>query len=108
MAPIAVQCSVGGCQYETLVAELELATQLLRIHKDAVHVGQFGNVHQPIRPEKVRRPQLVVNEDFVTEEAFGYFEHVWKEYKTLAAVTTAVKQHLSSCLWEEVSMLLYA
>ena len=67
MAPIAVQYSVGGCQYKTPEAELELATQLLRIHTDAVHVGQVGNVHQPIRPEKVRRPQLVVKEGFVTE-----------------------------------------
>ena len=50
----------------------------------------------------------MVKEGFVTEEAFGYFEHAWKEYKTLAAVTTAVKQHLSSCLGEEVSTLLYA
>ena len=105
MAPIAVQCSVGGCQYETPEAELELAAQFLRIHTDAAHVGPVGNVHQPVRPEKVRRPQLVVKEGFVTEEAFGYFEHAWKEYKTLAAVTTAVKQHLSSCLGEEVSTL---
>ena len=44
----------------------------------------------------------------MTEEAFGYFEHAWKKYKTLAAVTTAVKQHFSSCLGEEVSTLLYA
>ena len=108
MAPTAVQCSVGGCQYETLVAEIEQATQLLRIHADSVHVGQAGNVQQQVQPEKVRRPQLVVKEGFVTEEAFDYFEHAWKEYKTLAAVTTAVKQHLSSCLGEEVSTMLYA
>ena len=59
-------------------AELELALTALRIHTDAVHVGHVGNVHQPVRPEKVRRPQLVVKEGFVTEEAFGYFEHAWK------------------------------
>ena len=108
MAPITVHCSVGGCQYETPEAELELATQLLRIHADSVHVVPVGNVHQPVRPEKVRRPQLVVKEGFVTEEAFEYFEHAWDEYKTLASVTTAVKQHLSSCLGEEVSTLLHA
>ena len=103
MAPVVVPCSVGGCQYETPEAELELAAQFLRIHADSAHVGHGGNVQQQVRPEKVRRPQLVVKEGFVTEEAFGYFEHAWTEYKTLAAVTTAVKQHLSSCLGEEVS-----
>ena len=108
MAPITIRCTGEGCQYETPEAELELATQLLRIHADSVHVVPVGNVHQPVRPEKVRCPQLVVKEGFVTEEAFGYFEHAWKEYKTLAAVTTAVKHYLSSCLGEEVSTLLYA
>ena len=103
LAPLQVQCSVGGCQYETPEVAPGLAAQLLRIHADSVHVGHVDNVHQPVRPEKVRRPQLVMKEGFVTEEAFGYFEHAWQEYKTLAAVTTAVKQHLSSCLGEEVS-----
>ena len=32
---------------------------------------------------------------------------MWGEYKTLAAVTTAVKQHLSSCLGEEVATMVY-
>ena len=44
----------------------------------------------------------------MAEKAFGYVEHAWKEYKTLAGVTTAVKQHLASCLGEEVLTLLYA
>ena len=81
---------------------------MLEMHEHANHAVPVpvGNVQQPVRPEKVRRPQLVVKEGFVTEEAFGYFEHAWKEYKTLVAVTTAVKQHLSSCLGEEVSTLL--
>ena len=88
--------------------EGELALTALRIHADSVHVGQaVGGVQQQVRPEKVRRPQLMVKEGFVTEEAFDYFEHEWEEYKTLAAVTTAVKQHLSSCLGSEVSTMVY-
>ena len=43
----------------------------------------------------------------MTEEVFSYFVHSWKEYKQLANVTTAVKQHLAKCLGEEVSTLLY-
>ena len=60
MAPISVQCSMEGCQYETPEAEIEFAAQFLRIHADTVHAVHVGNVHQPVRPEKVRRPQLVV------------------------------------------------
>merc|ERR1711888_456348 len=64
-------------------------------------------LQQQVRPEKVRRPHIVVKECFITEEAFDYFEHAGEEYKTLAAVTTAVKQHLSSCLGVEVSTMVY-
>ena len=53
------------------------------------------------------RPQLVMKDGYVTEEVFSYFVHSWKEYKQLANVTTAVKQHLAKCLGEEVSTLLY-
>ena len=92
--------------------ELEIADglEMLRMHQQMDHAVPVpvANVQQQVRPEKVRRTQLVVKEGFVTEEAFDYFEHAWEEYKTLAAVTTAVKQHLSSCLGEEVSTMLYA
>ena len=88
--------------------------KMLELHVQKNH-GQghvvpvpVGNVQQPVLAEKVRRPQLVVKEGFVTEEAFEYFEHAWEEYKTLASVTTSVKQHLSSCLGEEVLTLLHA
>ena len=57
MAPLAVPCSVEGCQYVSPEMEGELALTALRIHTDAVHVGQAGNVQQPVRPEKVRRPR---------------------------------------------------
>ena len=80
MAPIAVQCLVGGCQYETPEAELVLATQLLRIHTDAVHVGK---VHQPVRSERIQHHELVIKEGFTPDEAFNYFEHTWGEYKLL-------------------------
>ena len=89
-------------------AELELAAQWMRIHADSVHVGQaVGGGQQQVWPEKVQRPKLVVKDGYVTDEAFDYFEHAWREYKILASVNTAVKQHLSSCLGEEVSTMVY-
>ena len=60
-----------------------------------------------MRSEKIQRPKLVIKEGFTTDEAFNYFEHAWGEYKVLASITTAAKQHLSSCLGEEVSTLVY-
>ena len=103
-------CPYPSCDYITVEVERLDGMEMLKMHERAIHAVPVpvGNVHQPVRAEKVKRPQLVVKEGFVTEEAFGYFEHAWKEYKTLAAVTTAVKQHLSSCLGEEVSTLLSA
>ena len=73
MAPITFHCPGGVCQYETPELEPDIAAQVLRIHTDAAHVGQVGNVHQPIRPEKVRRPQLVVKEGFVTENRWLFW-----------------------------------
>ena len=105
-----LSCPVSSCDYITEELEIENGKWLLEMHGRFGHAVPVpvGNVQQSVRPEKVRRPQLVVKEGFVTEEAFEYFEHAWDEYKTLAGVTTAVKQHLSSCLGEEVSTLLHA
>ena len=108
MALAKLPCPVPSCDYITV--EVEVALKMLEMHERHAHVAPVpvGNDQQQVRPEKIRRPQLVVKEGFVTEEAFEYFEHAWDEYKTLAGVTTAVKQHLSSCLGEEVSTLVHA
>ena len=107
---LTMECPYPSCNFVTAEIEEERAFKMLEMHEHANHVVPVpvGNVQQQVRPEKVRCPQLVVKEGFVTEEAFNYFEHAWKEYKTLAAVTTAVKQHLSSCLGEEVSTMVYS
>ena len=104
-----MKCEYQDCGYDTDSAIPKESTvaeklQLMKMHIGARHAAPPSEV----RAEKVKRPQLVVKDGFVTEEAFGYFEHSWKEYKKLAGVTTAVKQHLASCLGEEVSALLYA
>ena len=62
---------------------------------------------QQVRSERIQRPKLVIKEGFTTDEAFNYFEHAWGEHELLASITTAAKQHLSSCLGEEVSTLVY-
>merc|ERR1711888_221707 len=79
--------------------------EMLKLHHVA-HAVQVP-VGDGQQPEKIQRPKLVVKEGFMTDEAFDYFEHAWGEYKVLASVTTAAKQHLSSCLREEVLTLVY-
>ena len=106
-------CSFGddGAKYKTpkLKTQYTLRLRLLVMHVCDNHLVPVpvGNGQQQVRPEKVQRPKLVVKDGYVTDEAFDYFEHAWREYKTLASVNTAVKQHLSSCLGEEVLTMVY-
>ena len=82
------------------------------MHERASHQPPYtgGNINQQVKTEKVKLLQLVVKDGYVSEEAFGYFQHNWGEYKKLAAITTAVKRHLylASCLGGELSELLYS
>ena len=107
MAPVVLECpntecalGTDGATYKTQALESEIAMRLLDHHIQQNHVGpvRVGYGQQQIRPEKIQRPKLVAKEGFTTDEAFDYFEHAWGEYKVLASVTTAAKQHLSSCL----------
>ena len=116
LAPVVLKCPRANCKlgadgakYKTPELEGTIAMEMLKLHhaNHAVPVP-VGNDQQQVRPEKIRRPQLVVKEGSVTEEAFEYFEHAWEEYKPMASVTTAVKQHLSSCLGEEVTTMIHA
>ena len=86
-------CGDDGAKYKTPEMETKNALKILEMHVQANHVVQVpvGNGQQQVRPEKVQRPKLVVKDGFVTDEAFDYFEHAWREYKTLASVNTAVK-----------------
>ena len=108
MAPIKVPCPDTTCAYQTVEVEIEDAMKLLEMHERVAHQTQAPALAtQTVKSEKVMRPQLVMKDSYVTEEAFSYFMHSWKEYKQLANVTTAVKQHLAKCLGEEVSTLIY-
>ena len=107
MAPVVLECpnaecalGMDGATYKTQALEPEIAMRLLDHHIQQNHAAPVpvGNDQQQVRPEKIQRPKLEVKEGFVTDEAFDYFEHAWGEYKTLASVHTAVKQHLSWCL----------
>ena len=117
MGPVVIECPIAECalgadgaRYETQALEPDIAMRLLDHHMiQHDHAGpvRAADSQQQVRSEKIQRPKLVIKEGFTTEEAFDYFEHAWGEYKVLASITTAAKQHLSSCLGEEVSTLVY-
>ena len=51
------------------------------MHKRVAHQTQAPALAtQMVKFEKVMRPQLVMKDSYVTEEAFSYFMHSWKEY----------------------------
>ena len=103
-------CPYDSCEFVTVESEVADGLRMLEMHERALHPPRNAGEHtqQQVKTEKVKRPQLVVKDGYVSEEAFGFFQHNWGEYKKLAAITTAVKQHLASCLGEEVSELLYS
>ena len=98
-----------GAKYETQALEPDIAMEMMKLHVQQNHAGpvRAGDGQQQVRSERIQRPKLVIKEGFMTDKAFNYFEHAWGEYKVLASITTAAKQHLSSCLGEEVSTLVY-
>merc|ERR1711895_155487 len=62
---------------------------------------------QQLRPEKLSRPQLKLKDGQIDEETWEYFKHQWQTYKTSANLTVSAKQHLKSCLGDEVTVILF-
>ena len=107
MAPVVLECPYAECalgadgaKYKTQKVEIKFGIRLLDHQLQHNHVGTVcaADSQQQVRSERIQRPQLVIKEGFMTDEAFNYFEHAWGEYKVLASITTAAKQHLSACL----------
>ena len=87
MAPIKLPCPDTSCGYTTVEVEVTDGMKLLEMHERVAHRAPVPPpANQQVKSEKVMRPQLVMKDGYV---------HSWKEYKQLANVTTAVKQHLA-------------
>ena len=96
MAPIKLPCPDTSCGYTTVEVEVADGMKLLEMHERVAHRAPVPPpANQQVKSEKVMRPQLVMKDCYVTEVAFSYFVHSWKEYKQLANVTTAVRQQLA-------------
>ena len=102
MAPIKLPCPDTSCDY--IMVEIADGLKLLEMYERVAHRAPVpAPANQTVKSEKVMRPQFVMKDGYVMEEAFSYFVHSWKESKQLANV----KQHFAKCLGEEVSTLLY-
>ena len=74
MAPIAIECPIGGCQFVTPEFEATVAMDLLKIHslEHSIQPVQHGGQAVPTKPraEKVPRPHIKLG---IGQVEFSYF-----------------------------------
>ena len=82
MAAVKMPCPDTTCDYITVEMEVVDRMKLMEMHERVAHRAPVPTLaNQQVKSEKVMRPQLVMKDGYVTEEAFSYFVHSWKEYK---------------------------
>ena len=111
--PLGADCNKGpdGGTWFTVDIQFQEAKVLLDDHVKVAHHQEAAAGDAPaaqqLRPEKLSRPQLKVKDGQVDEETWEYFKHQWQTYKTSANLTVSAKQHLESCLGDEVTVILF-
>ena len=99
MAPL--KCERPGCSKQVEETNTALALQILQLHDAQVH--GIAN-----KPEKPRRPELVMVGDAVEDTDWEQFAFKYEQYKTLAGVTKDSSSHLLECLSSEVYSVLFS
>ena len=117
MAPIQLSCPVLGCMGEreagkskTDLLEQDLAERMVQLHMSEVHPHPAPH-NQPqtqSKTEKLVRPTLHLKDNMVEEETWNYFEHRSRQYKSQANLAVSVKGHLTDCLGDVVSSLIFS
>ena len=101
MPPTTLKCEKPGCVKEVEAPDFNGALELLKLHATMAHSIS-------IKPEKPRRPQLVMTGDAVEAEDWDEFVFKFEHYKTLAGVTNDSASHLLECLSSEVYSVLFS
>ena len=84
------------------------AQVLVRDHiRYARHHLTAGLALAQLKAKKLSRPSLSVKDNPVEEETYKFFLHQWETYKAQANLTTNSKQHLESCLGDEITVILF-
>ena len=60
------------------------------------------------KPEKPKRPELVLQGDAVEAMDYAQFKFLFMQYKKLAGITSNTPSHLLECLSKEIMRVLYS
>ena len=112
LCPLGAGCDKGpdDTMWFTVDIPFREAKVLLDDHVRIAHHQEAATGDGPaqqLRPEKLSRPQLKLKDGQIDEETWEYFKHQWQTYKTSANLTVSAKQHLESCLGNEVTVILF-
>ena len=96
---VSLQCERPGCDKK--VEEAYKTLELLKLHDVQAH--SIGH-----KPEKPRRPKLVMSGDAVEDTEWEQFVFRYEQYKTLAGVTRDSSSHFLECFSPEVYSVLFS
>ena len=99
-APVSLQCPSPGCGETTETLDPAVAIKYLEMHVNLVH----GNAS---KPEKPKRPQLLMPAEVVEHRDWAAFKHQFDNYKKLANISGQASNHLLECLAPEVYKVLF-
>ena len=97
MAPIELQCPVGGdCDYKTQLLEYPQAEAVLDRHLKYSHQAAGGGGNGERKPEKFPRPELKLDSSF---EEWSEFLTTWNQYKEEYKLdgSSLIRQLYASC-----------
>ena len=93
--PVSLPCPSPGCRERTETLDPVVAIKYLEMHVNLVH----GNAS---KPEKPKRPQLLMPAEVVEHRDWAAFKHQFENYKKLANISGQASNHLLECLASEV------
>ena len=108
--PLGTDCNKGtdGGIWKTDNLTNELVKIQIEAHVKYAHqAAAAGAAAATLKAEKLVRPTLQIRDGVIEGEAWEYFEHRWATYKAQANLTVATKDHLESCLGNEVTHILF-
>ena len=108
--PLGARCTDGedGAIWKSVDIAFEQAQALVADHVRFAHQNvAAGAAPAQLKAEKLTRPSIKIKDSQIDEEAFEFFLHQWTTYKAQANLTVNSKQHLESCLGEEITLILF-
>ena len=106
------KCNKGpeGGIWRTVDIDFNNAMELLEHHVRNSHRQVVVNTAPAtqLEGEKLNQPQLRIKDGQIEEETWEFFQHQWKTYKAQSNLTVATKQHLESCLGDEVTVIIFS